>query len=767
VNRFFEALGRTVVRYRYLVVLLWIVLAVVSSKALPSASSEVNNDNTRFLPASAPSSKAAELAVPVEGGTSNDSQIFIVASRAGAPLTALDEEAIVREVASVRLVPLVLSAHQIGTSSDGQATQILVEARVSPMDEPTQTTIVNRLQDTFARARAPDGLEFHLAGEVATNVANASGSNKTGGTVQLFSILFILVLLLVIFRSILAPFLTLLPPVFALVISMRFIGGLGAHGLKISQITTLLLIILLIGAGTDYGLFLLFRVREEIRNGLAPKEAVAHALVRVGESISASAGTVIVALLTLLFATFGIYNSLGVPLAVGVGVMLLAGLTLLPALLAIFGRAVFWPSKPKPGQDHDGAWGTIAVKLIQRPAVTLGIGLLAFSALALISLGYRSGGFGGGMSAPSGSDAAIGNQIVATHFPRVTSNPANLVFRYATPVWEDATAASEAESSLASSGKLTHVLGPLNANGVALTATQYATLHAQLGAPALLPAIKPAQLTQLATPLYESYRASSQFVSPDGRTIQFEAAFVAGSQSSNAGLAAVPEVRRVVAAAASASDATQAGLAGEAAGLYDVSGASDHDLLVVFPIAVLAIGVVLALVLRSLVAPLYLIVSVALSYLASLGISTLLFIDIGGEGGIVFILPFLMFIFLLALGEDYNILVMTRIREEVQQLPLREAVARAVSRTGPTVTSAGMVLAGTFAVLAVATRGTEVEAIGVGLAIGILIDTFFVRTLLVPATVVLLGRRNWWPSKLARDPAAVAPHVPAPSAAGS
>jgi putative drug exporter of the RND superfamily len=169
---------------------------------------------------------------------------------------------------------------------------------------------------------------------------------------------------------------------------------------------------------------------------------------------------------------------------------------------------------------------------------------------------------------------------------------------------------------------------------------------------------------------------------------------------------------------------------------------------------VLAIGVLLALVLRSLVAPLYLVVSVALSYLAALGVSTLIFIDIGGDGGLTFILPFLMFIFLLALGEDYNILVMTRIREESRQLPLRAAVIRAIGRTGPTVTSAGLVLAGTFAVLAVAggggSGGSQVRDIGAGLAIGILMDTFLVRTLLVPSTVALLGRWNWWPSSMGR-----------------
>jgi putative drug exporter of the RND superfamily len=166
------------------------------------------------------------------------------------------------------------------------------------------------------------------------------------------------------------------------------------------------------------------------------------------------------------------------------------------------------------------------------------------------------------------------------------------------------------------------------------------------------------------------------------------------------------------------------------------------------------IGVLLALVMRSLVAPLYLIASVALSYFAALGLTVLLFMRLGGQSGLIFILPFLMFVFLLALGEDYNILVMSRIREEAHRLPLREAVTRALSATGTTVTSAGLVLAGTFGVFAfvgVTTGGANsatLRDVGVALALGVLMDTFLVRTLLVPSTVVLLGRWNWWPSRL-------------------
>jgi len=198
--------------------------------------------------------------------------------------------------------------------------------------------------------------------------------------------------------------------------------------------------------------------------------------------------------------------------------------------------------------------------------------------------------------------------------------------------------------------------------------------------------------------------------------------------------------------------ATASGVAGEAAGIYDVSSTSNHDLRTVIPIAIAVIGVLLALVMRSLVAPLYLIVSVALSYLAALGLCVLLFQIIVGDGGLTFLLPFLMFLFLLALGEDYNILVMTRIREEAHHLPLRDAVRKAIGVTGSTVTSAGLVLAGTFAVFAIVgsrgSGGSQFRDLGAGLSIGILMDTFLVRTLLVPSTVALLGRWNWWPSKL-------------------
>jgi RND superfamily putative drug exporter len=218
-------------------------------------------------------------------------------------------------------------------------------------------------------------------------------------------------------------------------------------------------------------------------------------------------------------------------------------------------------------------------------------------------------------------------------------------------------------------------------------------------------------------------------------------------------MAAIPDVRTAAAKVAQSIGATDYAVGGQAPAIYDISSISNSDLATVIPIAIVIIGFLLALVMRSLVAPLYLIVSVGLSYLAALGLSVLLFINLAGDGGLVFFLPFLMFIFLLALGEDYNILVMSRIREEAQLLPLKDAVSRALVATGTTVTSAGLVLGGTFTVFAIvgAQQGsTQFRDVGAGLALGVLMDTFLVRTLLVPSTVLLLGRWNWWPSGLSK-----------------
>ncbi|HEY0410221.1 MAG TPA: MMPL family transporter, partial [Candidatus Dormibacteraeota bacterium] len=253
---------------------------------------------------------------------------------------------------------------------------------------------------------------------------------------------------------------------------------------------------------------------------------------------------------------------------------------------------------------------------------------------------------------------------------------------------------------------------------------------------------------------YNRYRTLGQYIAGGGRTVKLSAATLRGDTSSPRALAEVPGLRDTTTAIARRVGAVDSGVFSLPAFAYDVSHLAHDDLTMVIPLVAVLIALLLAMVLRSLVAPLYLVVSVLLSYLAALGAVAIVFMHIGGSQGINFVLPFLMFVFLMALGSDYNILVMTRIREEAQHLPLAEAVRRAVGATGTTVTTAGIILGGTFAVLAVAAGNAagadQIRQIGYGIAAGVLMDTFLIRTVLVPAVVTLLGRWNWWPSPLSR-----------------
>jgi putative drug exporter of the RND superfamily len=767
VDDIFRAIGKFAVKFRWVVLIVWIVAAVAIPKALPSLASVTQGNNSAFLPASAPSEHATNLAAPL-GISLSTTPVPIVAAVSTGSFSSADQAWLGTLATDLRKVPTVVNVRQLGESAvpgphgvAGQAAQIQVLSNVSQNDQGAMTTLVDNLRSAIASSSPPSGVQAHLAGQLAINVDQQKQSGNTGNQVQGVAFIFILILLLIIFRSLLAPLITVIPALLSVSISGPIIAELANHGLKVSQLVQLLLIVLVLGAGTDYGLFLVFRVRERLRLGDNSKDAVVNALTKVGESITFSALTVIAALLSLLFASFQIYSNLGIPLAIGIGVMLLAGLTLLPALLAIFGKAAFWPSKNRAGAETTGVWGRIATRVVKRPAAALLIGVIAFGGLSAAVTAYTSAGFGGTISAPAGTDSAAGTDLLNKYFPSTAANPTNLVYKLSTPAWDSAPLIATATTQLQKDSVFTGVTGPLNPiGGTGFTPAEYTQLHSLLGSgtlPTTAPPV-PAAAAQLGitatqwSQAYQLYRATSQFVSADGKTIQFQTSLKAGDPSTTAALNAVPAVRDAAQAVVPTLHATDSGVTGEAPALYDVSSISNSDLAHVIPIAIVVIGVLLALVMRSLVAPLYLIASVALSYFAALGLAVIVFIEIGGSGGITFILPFLLFIFLLALGEDYNILVMTRIREEAHHLPLRQAVAKAIGVTGTTVTSAGLVLAGTFAVFAVVggrgSGGSQIVDVGIGLAVGVIMDTFVVRTVLVPCTVVLLGRWNWWPSKL-------------------
>ena len=755
----YAALGRFDVRFRYLIVVAWVAITVVSLRAFPSLSSVTPSTTiSAFLPASAPSIQAANLATPLQN--TRYASATIVASRDNGPLTLTDQAAIDRLEQMVRAMPHVKMVRDLSISPDGAARQAVVQADVPSDGSGTGVTLVSTIREAFGQVNAPAGLTFHLTGPLAANVDSQNASQTTRNALQYLSFLLIIALLLVAFRALLSPLITFLPAALVLLLASPVIAGAVTRlGVQAADTTQLLLIVLVLGAGTDYGLFLTFRVREELRRGLAPKEAVVRAVQTVGETITFSALTVIAALLTLILAQFGIYQSLGPALAIGIALMLLAGLTLLPALLAIFGRAVFWPTSTQKRENVEASlWSRLTGRLMQRPAMTLGLGVVLFAGLALGQLGTSLGGFAGQTTGPTGADSTAGTAVIAAHYPSTNQNPAQILFRFPASVWDDPTRLATAEQELRQISAIQTVLGPLNPNGAPLAVTQLTHLHQQLGDPQALPAVPPPNAS-ISPQEYNTYRATGQYISADGQTVQF-VAILKDSSSSPTALNAIPALRTAVARVATSAGAAQSGVLSANAFAYDITQTSQSDLSRIIPIVAVLIAVLLALVLRSLIAPLYLIVSVVLSFLAAWGLVALVFVHLAASGGVQFILPFLLFVFLMALGSDYNILVMRRIREEAHSQPLRVAVREAISLTGGTVTAAGMILAGTFALLAVEGNTDQVRQVGFGVAAGILMDTFLIRTLLIPALVVLLGRWNWWPAPLFRK----AFTMPAPEA---
>jgi putative drug exporter of the RND superfamily len=811
----FGGIGHFVIRFRWLVVVVWIAGAIAAATQLPALSSVTQSNNTKFLPASAPSEHAAVLAEPF--GTAGLVPIPLVAARTAAPLTAADETALAALAGKLKSVPDVSKVIQAGVSPDGHASQLVILASQLNGGSPDAAlNLVNALRAKIASAGLPAGLQVHLAGDIAAAVDQQKASGNTGARVEQLSLLFIIILLVLIFRSLTLAITTLIPPLLSFTIAGPLVAEAAQHGLQVSSLAEFLMIVLVLGAGTDYGLFLVFRVREELRarhheaageyypgssslgrslvgDLIHPRpdarESITWSVTKVGESITFSAATVIAAVLTLLLATFSFYSGLAVPFAIAIAVTLLSALTLLPALLsirlsllamkrALFRSMRFWPFRGRPkilpwniqGSGNPGLWGRVAGRVVRHPVPTLVAGLVFFGGLGFAVFGYTSAGFGGNTAPPAGSDSAAGQALLTRYFPQSATNPTSLIFRFDSPVWENPAPLADATAKLRASDLFTQVTGPLNPAGAPLTASQYATLHATLGPAKLLPPVPPPGTT-VPPALYQAYRATSNYVSPDGKTVQYSTSLKAGDPGTTEAMNAVPSIRAETTAVAKSIGAADSAVGGEAPAIYDISSISNGDLKHIIPVAILAIGILLALVLRSLVAPLYLIASVGISYLAALGLSVLIFIKAGHSGGLVFFMPFLMFIFLLALGEDYNILMMTRIREEAQQHPLREAVRRALSRTGTTITSAGLVLAGTFLVLTVvagsSSGGEQIRDIGLGLALGILMDTFLVRTLLVPSTVVLLGRWNWWPSKMSRISAELPAGTAAPAPTGA
>ena len=707
-------LGDWVAHHPWRVVLLWAVIAlpvgVVGGERLTGA---ITDDQARFLPASSESARATELGRSAFGHVEGVTAVTGMVERAdGGPLRAADRDRVARLAGSLPSwrpdwKPIEADVEQLfGLTGDqrrtrvvsAQAGQLAERDRIQLLEvgfygnatDPVVQQAFGQLRDRAARALRRDGLQIGFTGGVATELDTADATEVASAIEGGLLMGAIVLLNLLFFRGVLAA---LVPLIAVSLVGTAAVGliGLGAwlFGVRIDSGTPSLIPAVLIGIGVDYFLFLIFRFREQLRGGAERKPAAAAAARRVGEVIASAALAVIAAFATLGLAQFGQFKVLGPAIAISVAVMLLAGLTLMPALLAICGRTLFWPSKAWLAPREGGFATRLGERIAGRPGAVALACLAALGACAAIALGARSSyDLGGG---PDDTTAAQVERRVSRALSDGATDPQAVLVRSERP-------------------------------------------------------LQPQALERLAQRLRD-VPGVAQVTAPqrsdDGRAAQIGVVLRAESASS----AAMETVRGPLrsAARAAAPPGSEALVGGNAAVFADVGDSIDHDLRIIFPVAAALIALILVVVLRSVVAPAYLLAAVALEFAATLGLVVLVFQHGAGEPGVVFTMPLVLFLFVVALGTDYNILMAARLREELRagRSP-RAAVAHGVRHAAPAIGAAGLILAASFGTLAV-DPAPATKQMGFAMAIGILIAAFVVSTLLVPALTALAGRAAFFP----------------------
>jgi RND superfamily putative drug exporter len=711
-------------RAKWVVVAIWLAAVIVMTPLGSKLQDETRDDTASFLPESAESTRVVET-LDSDFPTKETSQGIIVYQRDGG-LTEADKQTIAADAQKLEALPkneLPLlspplqpfgpkaSAQQV--SGDGSLAYTVL---VVPTNFDKSADWGKLVRDTTGSEA--DGMQIKLTGDLGFNTDADEVFSDIDTKLLLATVLLVLVLLGAIYRAVLVALSPLIVVFFAYTIAQGFIYLYAKSGATVSSNSTSILIVLMFGVGTDYCLLLVSRLREELRRTEDKHAAMFTALSRSGPAILASGLTVTLAMLTLLVADSRNTSTLGPVAAIGVASALLAGLTLLPALLTIFGRRGFWPRRRTVEYDPDhaadskpGAWRRFGDRVLQRPGPALAITGVAFliGAIGLTSykVDYSTTTF---FKKPV--EAVEGFKLMQQAFPPGVLAPMTMLV--------------ESES------------GPVTPQQLTAAADAAAKVDGVASA----------------TPTKQT--------STDG-TIGSVAVVLDSDPYTKSSLAIVPDIRD--ATKDSAADATVL-LGGGSAIQYDFDQATERDLKIIVPLALLVIAIILAILLRALVAPLVLIASVVLSFVCTLGISIVFIRFVVGDAGFDASIPTFAFIFLVALGIDYTIFLMARVREEARVHGTREGMLRAIGATGPVITSAGVILAGTFSVL-MTLPVTFTFDLGFMVALGIILDTFIVRTIMVPAAVELIGDKIWWPStasgggQLFHDRAEEAPRQPA------
>ncbi|MGW8885790.1 MMPL family transporter [Streptomyces sp. NPDC055749] len=682
-------------RTKWLMVALWLVVFVVAAPLAQKLTGAQDNDATSWLPSNAESTQVLESSKDFRPEIITT--IIVYAREDG--LTRQDLSRIAEDTRELK----TLRADGVrGAETQGpvfnkavppQAAQVFVPITMDEEGWERIGSAVDSIRDVVGTSS--DGLAVHVTGPGGVTADSADAFEGIDSTLLLAALAVVIVMLLITYRS---PTLLLLPvlaAVAALFSAQAVIYLLAAHaGLTVNGQSAGILTVLVFGAGTDYALLLVARYREELRRHEDRHEAMARALHRAGPAVLASSGTVVLGMLVLLFAEMNSTKGLGPVAAIGVAVALVAMVTLLPALLVIFGRWVFWPVVPHFGSaepTEHGVWARMGARIAHRPRAIWVATALVLAALSLGLTQLRAAGLSNADSFTDKPDSIVGQEVQDRYFPAGSGNPLVVI------------AAADRNAEVR---------------------------RAVASTPGVVPG-------SIVVPL-----GTKPVV--DGQVL-FEATMSDPPDSEEA----KQTVERVRDAVHAVPDA-DAQVGGGTAALLDMDAATRHDNLLIIPLVLLVVLIVLALVLRSVVAPLLLIATVVLSFAAALGISALFFRYVFDYAGESTDFPLFVFVFLVALGIDYNIFLTTRIREEALHQGTRAGVLTGLAATGAVITSAGLVLAGTFAALGTLPIVGLAE-IGFAVALGVLLDTFVVRSVLVTALFLDIGPQVWWPHRLARE----------------
>jgi len=687
------------------------------------------NDNSSFLPASAESTRAS-----AEAAAFNPAQLipgFVVFHR-DSGLTEQDKQAVADLLSQVSNLPGVdaqaLTAPTF--SSDDTAAAIYVPLIAKQNGIAVAGTDLADHENAViaaAQAGAPPGLQVYPAGAGGLLVAFIGAFAGLDSTLLLTAGGIVIIILLLVYRSPVLWFFPLFSAVLALGLSSMVIYFLAKNDvLTLNGQSQGILSVLVLGAGTDYALLLIARYREELHVYQRRSDAMIKAWKESASAIFASGTTVIIGVLCLGFSELNSNKSLGPVAAIGIACTLLVMMSFLPVALALSGRWVFWPRRPttavpaaEPGTA--GLWGRIArfIGAHHRGAWITASALLLLCLLGLPSL--KTDGLSTTQGFTNTPDAVLGQELYDAKFPQGVGAPAVITTNDA--VVDQVIAAASA------------VPGVATAPGSVCVQVDYAKIAALAAAAG--------GSGRQAPPAAGCPPAAVQVAPINGRIVV--TATLADSYDSPAAFDTIARLRTAVHAVPGA----DALVGGQSAATVDVHDASVHDRNLIIPIVLIVIFLVLTVLLRALLAPLLLIVTVVFSFAATLGVCGFAFTHVFGFAGADQSFPLFAFVFLVALGIDYNIFLMTRVREESLGFGTRPGILRGLAVTGGVITSAGIVLAATFIVLGVLPLVFLAE-LGFAVAFGVLLDTFVVRTVLVPALAYDIGPSIWWPSRLSR-----------------